>query len=402
MEKKIKEIKKIASPEALFFTAFIARLVVTTWNSTMFPQFPLLQKIALVIVLVCAVTKILLYDSFSLGEIVAIGVVGICTVMDFFKTGSSIMIVLLLLVVAAKGIDFKNILRVYIIVVGSIVAFAFICSLMGVIINLKYYVPDEKLFRNSFGIVYCTDFAAHVFFLILAYFYVRSEKLKWYDYLLAIIVTALTYKYTRGDLDFITSVLTIILFAIGNLIGIQKGTKAKYLVKTNNCIWKNIAMISMTSCCVFMYLFTINYSDSTKWMTDFNEFISGRLNIGQKTLSETGFGLFGTKITMHGAGGNTAPNGDNYNFIDCSYVYVLVMSGLTLLLIFLAVYAYSAHKNGEDVYLMYAIILISINCMIAHHLQDISYNPFTLMIMAKVLTEGKENEKSKYQFCFNS
>ena len=402
MGKKIKEIKRIASPEALFFTAFIARLVVTTWYSTMFPQFPVLQKIALVIMIVCAVTKILLYDSFSLGEIVAMGLVGACTVLNFLKTGSNIMVVLLLLVVAAKGIDFKKILRVYIIVVGSIVAFAFICSLMGVIRNLKYYVPDEHIFRNSFGIIFCTDFAAHIFFLILAYFYVRSENLKWYDYILAATLIVLTFKYTNGKLDFITSLLTIVLFAIGNTVRKQKGTKAQYIIKTSNCIWKTLAMFSMTASCIFMYLFTLNYSDATKWMVDFNEFITGRLNVGQKTLAENGFGFFGKRITMYGAGGNTVPNGDTYNFIDCSYLHILVLSGLALLLVFLMIYTYSAYKNGEDVYLMYAIILISINCMIAHHLQDISYNPFTLMIMAKVLTVGKENEKSKYQFCINN
>ena len=402
MKNEIKRIKRLLSPETLFFTAFIARLIVVTWNNTMFPNFPILQRIALLIVLFAATAKILLYDSFSLGEIVAIGLVGICTVLNFLKTGSNGMVVLLLLVVAAKEIDFKKLLRVYIIVVGSIVSFAFICSLMGVIKNLKYFVPDEHIFRNSFGIIYCTDFAAYIFFLILAYFYVRSENLKWYDYLLATILTVLTFKYTNGRLDFITSLLTIVIFAIGNTVRKQKGTKAEYIIKTSNFVWKNIAFISMTVCSVFMYLFTIYYSDSTKWMVDFNEFITGRLNIGQKTLTENGFGFFGKRLTMNGAGGNTSIEWDVYNFIDCSYLYILVLSGLTLLIIFIAVYAYSAYKNGEDVYLMYAIILISINCMIAHHLQDISYNPFTMMIMAKVLTVGKENEKSKYQFCFNN
>lgn len=402
MEKKIKEIKRIASPEALFFTAFITELVIATWQSTMFPQFPIAQKAALVLVLVCAMSKILLYDSFSLGEMVAIGIVGICTTMNYLKTGSSVMTLLLMLVVAAKGIDFKKILRVYIIVVGSIVAFAFICSLLGVIRNLKYFAQDEHIFRNSFGIVFCTDFSAHIFFLLLAYFYVRSEKLKWYDYLLATIITVLTYKYTKGDLDFITSVLTILLFAIGNCLRRQKGTRAGRIIKTNNYILKTLAIVSMTVCSIFMYLFTINYNDTTKWMVDFNKFITGRLNVGQKTLVENGFALFGKRLVLHGAGGSTYTQWEFYNFLDCSYLYILVLSGITILLIFIAGYAYAAYKNGEDVYLMYAIMLISVNCMIAHHLQDISYNPFTLMIMAKVLTVGRENEKSKYQFCFNN
>ena len=151
-----------------------------------------------------------------------------------------------------------------------------------------------------------------------------------------------------------------------------------------------------------MYVYTVNYSDSTKWMYEFNKFISGRLNIGQRTLMENGFAWFGKKVIMYGNGGNTAPVGDTYNYIDCSYIHILVLSGLSILLIILATYAYSAYRHGKDTYLMYVIILVSINCMIAHHLQDISYNPFTLMVMAKVLTVGKENEKSKYQFCFNN
>ncbi len=401
MKKQIKKIKKIASPEALFFAAFIARLMVTTWNSTMFPQFPMLQKIALVIVLSCAMSKILLYDSFSLGEIAVISIVGICSTLNFLKTGSIIMLVLLLLVVAAKGIDFKKILRIYLIVVGSIVTFAFICSLIGVIRNLKYYEEDFGIIRNSFGIQYCTDFSAHAFFLFLAYFYVRGENLKWYEYIITFVVSLLIYKFTKGDLDFNCSVIMIVLFAVGNIIGKIRGTKGKYIIKTWSSVWGVITPFAMTICCLFMYVITIKYDEHIKWMYEFNKFINSRFSTGQRTLQENGVGLFGKKIVLHGLGGSLAPEYD-YNFLDCSYMYVLIMFGTVFLTVFLVTYAYAAYKNRKDMYLMYVILLISINCMIAHHLQDISYIPFVLMIMAKTASTGEKNDKPRVEFCVNS
>ncbi len=402
MKKKIKVIKRIASPEALFFTAFIARLVVTTWYSTMFPQFPVLQKIALAIVLVCSVAKILLYDSFSLGEIVAISTVGICTVMNFLKTGSSIMLVLLLLVVAAKGIDSKKILRVYIIVVGCIVAFVFICSLMGVIRNLRYWKSDEHAFRNSFGIVYCTDFSARIFFLLLAYFYVRNEKLKWYEFIITIVVTLLTYGFTKGDLDFYCSLIMVVLFAIGNNIGKLRGIKGEYVRKAWNGMWRLLTPFAMLICCILMYILTALYDERVGWMYELNDTITNRLAVGHKTLQEIGFALFGKRLVLHGFGGNTSPIVEDYNFLDCSYIHVLIMSGATILFAFIILYAYVAFKNGQDTYLMYVILLISINCMIAHHLQDISYIPFILFILAKMVSIGEVNVKTRVELCINS
>lgn len=44
----------------------------------------------------------------------------------------------------------------------------------GIVGNMVSF-REEKV-RNSFGFIYATDFAAHIFYLVLMYFYLRSGK----------------------------------------------------------------------------------------------------------------------------------------------------------------------------------------------------------------------------------
>ena len=44
MSKLIDKIKNSITAEMLFFTAFISRLVIATWDTTMFPQVGIIRK----------------------------------------------------------------------------------------------------------------------------------------------------------------------------------------------------------------------------------------------------------------------------------------------------------------------------------------------------------------------
>ncbi len=389
----LQHIKKRIQPEYLFFAAFISRLIIATFNSTMFPSIGIARKLALLIVLSCCAIKIVFYDTYNLSEILSITAVGFCMALNMVKTSRNVMLILYLLVVASKGVDFKKILKVYLVVVGSIVAFTFMASLGGVVENLRYWVSEEHYFRNSFGIVYCTDFAARIFFLMLSYFYLRGEKLRWFEYILAILLTVFVYLSTRGKLDTSCMIITIVVFLAGNIITKEKGIKQVLKARWNG-LWRAFAPIFIFFAAAFMIIITYMFNNEVEWMVNLDEFITKRLSVAHNTWIDHGFGLFGQKLDLIGNGLTTiTPEHGEYNFIDCSYVNLLVTSGLMILLIFLLTYSYASFKNKSDIYLMYAVVIISINAMIAHHFFDMSYNPFTFMIMASVVPVIKEREE---------
>ncbi len=403
MSKLIDKIKNSITAEMLFFTAFISRLVIATWDTTMFPQVGLIRKIALVLVLVCATAKIVFYNTHTLSEIIVISVCGVCTVLNMIKSGSNVFLILFLLVVAAQNIDFKKIIQIYLAVVGSIVGFAFLCSSFGIIQNLKYWQPGEHLFRNSFGITYCTDFAAHILFLMLAYYYLRGAKLKWFEYLISAIIVLFVYETTRAKLDSICVVLAMLFFGMGNLITNSNGLN-KVLKRRWESLWRIVAPASLIICPLIMFGLTLSYDEDVSWMANLNKTLSLRLSYGNSTFKDKGFGLFGQKVTLYGYGGSTISPGESYNFTDCSYLYILISSGLIILIMLLLVYMYISFRNSKDIYLLYVITVISINCMIAHHMQDISYIPFIMGAMASVIPKLKEKEEyvgSKIQCYIN-
>ena len=103
--------------------------------------------------------------------------------------------------------------------------------------------------------------------------------------------------------------------------------------------------------------------------------------------------LFGQQVDMVGNGGSTIRLKE-YFFVDCSYIYIFLRYGLIFLLITLAVYMLCCKKYENDPYFLVAIVLVSINCMIAHHIVELTYCPFALAVFsAKDQVYGK-----KYRF----
>lgn len=396
MEKVVGLIKNRISAETLFFIAFISRLIIATWDTTMFPQVGILRKVSLLLVLICATTKIALYDSFSIDEMVGIGIVGAAILIQFITTRSNVLLITLLLVVAAKNIDFNKIMKVYLIIVGSTIGFAFICSKMEVIKNLRYWSEDNLSYRNSFGVVYCTDFAAHVFFLLLAYYYLRADKLKWYEYIVTAIIGLIVYKTTYAKLDSICILLLIILFGVGNAI-----TVSDRLNKRISYCWsiliRCISTVIMFVSAIVMWILTMKYSNDIGWMATLDELITKRLSIANNTLNQYGIGLFGKKVELIG-NGNVTWQVEGYNFVDCSYLYTALLYGVVIIVILMSAYSYMVYKNRLNIYLCYSVILIAINSMISHHLIDISYNSFIIGVLATgIIQERLKNDKENIQ-----
>lgn len=39
-------------------------------------------------------------------------------------------------------------------------------------------------------------------------------------------------------------------------------------------------------------------------------------------------------------------------------------------------------RNKKDIYLLFAIALVAVNCVIAHHIIEAAYNPFAFALLA--------------------
>lgn len=373
--------------EILFWIGFIPFLGISVWSTTMFPQSGLISKLCKLIFIACMGTKILLYEQFSMKEILAIIFCGICVVGTLYKTRYIDPFMWMILIVASKNIPFKKIIQVYLLVTGAICILAFAASMLDVIVNLQYDASKRGV-RNSFGIVYPTDCGAHVFFWIVSWLYLQGEQLKGYHCAAVILAGVLVYKFCNARIDAGCIIMAAILFWIGNnIVGKKMGSRR--IQRIWRRAWERLGTYVMPAMAIVSIAFTAIYSDGNSMWSKLDGTLMARLKFGKMAFIDYGIKLFGQQIEMIGNGGSLELKED-YFFLDCSYVNILMTWGIVLLLIVLLLFCYACCKNRKDMYFQYTIALIAVNCVIAHHLMDIAYNPFVLAVFAtKVMRNYK-------------
>lgn len=371
--------------DTLFFAGFIPYIIHEMWKTTMFGRY-IHGTREIVFTFICLgliLLKIMLYDHFTVRQLITSALMVLVGALTYRGTGEILYFALMVIVIGAKDVDFDKIISVWLVIIIAIMVMAFAASRLGIIADLQYVSKDfftkKKIIRNSFGIIYPTDFAAHVFFCVLTLFYLRRDYLKWYDFSAGIITSLVVYYYCRAKLDVLSILLVTLLFGLALIF------KEKDIWKK---LWSIIGPTVTPITCIVMIALTYMYKPkgSLEW---FNRFITGRLFLGKAGITKYSITLFGQKLRLIGNGRSTDSYlnyNPNYNFIDISYINILVVSGVVFLSLLIFIYIIIGYINRKNIFLLCALFMIALNCAIAHHMIEISYNIFTLALFA---TTGK-------------
>lgn len=390
IKKTAKIINKNVSAQGLFLLAWVIYLTGAVLLTTMFPLPGVFGKLCRITAIGLILWKVIQFDCFNLKEIFFLIFLLANVVLIKIFAGYSEPLYWVILLTGAKDIEFEKILKSYFVVSLSIILYAFVASMLDIIENLQYESSNRGI-RNAFGIVYPTDFAAHIFFLMLVFFYLKREKVKIHNYITCIFITMFVYYFCKTRLDCIC----IVLLIIGHMFTKYQIRRKKYHMRNREK--KSLSMIfgmcSMPIAFVIMWILTVLYDMGIPIAHDINHWISSRLHLQSYAMTEYGIRLFGQYIPMKGNGGSVILP-INYFFIDCSYYYVILQYGIIFAILVFAVYMLCCKKCKEDRYFQLTVVMIAINCMIAHHLLDLAYNPFALVLFAKLLDESVLHKKT--------
>lgn len=325
--------------------------------------------------------------------------------LSAYKTGYIFLVEISFLVLGAKNISFRRIAKLYFIISICILSITYVAALSGVIPNYVFYIG--RIPKNSFGMLYSTDFAAHVFFTALVFVYLRGKKITYFECILIILSGFIIYLYTRARMN------SGGLFALGILTGLVKFLE--YLSKKNDKIKSLSSMIlclmpsSFVIFSVFSVLLTYFYNDKNIYFNKLNVLLSNRLILGKNGMSRYGYSLFGRAFDLIGT---NYIQKEGYNFIDSSYVLVMLRYGILTLGLFIAIFTIVSFKAKKikDNNLLIVLTLLAFQCSIEHHFLEINYNIFLLIsftTLEKNNTDGvieyvinKKNILSKVLFIF--
>lgn len=335
--------------------------------------------------------KIFIFDKKSyiqyLATIIVLGILAI----TWRTSGEFTMLPMGILVLGAKDVDFKQIIRTYLIVGTLILMVTIVSSKIDIIRNLVYYRAGTSISRQSFGIIYPTDFAAHVLFLVMAYVYLKFKKANWKTYLGIIVVSLLVIKFCDARLSAYIMLLMVPVIWIGK----QAAQGNKFCKFIANFSWSTPIIFGYVTVCLG-YFFTI----SNPILKKIDQILSSRLYYEHVAIDKYGVSLFGRHMIEHAWGGlsglrMTEKSPQSYFFIDSSYVRMLILYGLVVTLFVLVTMAILAWKSSEmgEYSLACIIVLLSIAAITEQHLYDPAYDPFLIALCAKGYFSKYKGEK---------
>ena len=312
--------------------------------------------------------------NYTKKDIVLIAVLGAVFFLSINRNGTQTLFPLFLMIIGAKGISFKRIAKVYLAVTVLLLLITIASALTGRIENL-IYLQEGRRTRISFGIVYPTDFSAHVFYSILTYIYIRGKAIKYIELGLIALAGIAVYWFCDARLNTVCILMTACIFFYN-----KWRNRKEYQM---NRMWSGLLALSPVICASFMIIFATLYTSHFKLMEILDRVLNYRFSQGNKAINVFGFTMWGQYIPMQGYG-STTEMPKHYFFLDSSYLMIVMQYGLPvlgcILLIWICI-SYGARMR-KDWILLWCVSIISVQCMVEHHMLDIAYNPFLWALLA--------------------
>lgn len=327
------------------------------------------------------IAKFIWHNTYTKKEMILSGVILFAFIMPALLTEYRFLWWVGFLIVGAKDVDFDKILKVYLTIGITIMVAAFAASQMGWIENLVYVIEGRGE-RNSFGIIYPTDFAAHVFYLVAGVACLFEDKIKVWK--LIPIVGLATFVYAKCNAR--TSFLCMLL-VVAALLFIRF---LKNILKENNRIYYIVNSAMLIFAGLFLGLaHTFNELDT--WSVKINNILSYRLYYSDRAIEKYEYKLFGQNIEQNGWGKGFDIYYE-YFFLDDSYIRIALMYGVVLLLVVLVIFYICGVRaiKTKRIVVVFMIAIVALHSFMEHHLLEIAYNPFVVLCMANLLDKTKD------------
>lgn len=361
--------------EALYLAAFFLFLVQGFLDTTMFAYampasiIPAMKGIALaLVVLKMAISDFSSRITHVLVTLLLLLVSGLSMLYDGYAAPMQFLV----MVAGASGVDFERIAKVYFWSSVVLTFATFAAAFGGIIQNVA--VPRSSGTVYAYGFYYSTEFSAHVLSITLAWLYLQRRNLSVRVYLPALLWSALVFVLTDGRLSFGLSVLMVAMVALSDFHRKQRKGAYRYprVLATSFVVMAAISIILMV---------TFYDTGILAWL---NDLLTNRLYYAHKGFIYYGVSAFGQQIDMTGWGGGRVVWLENYFYIDCSYVNILLRFGYVILLLVLVLCTVPYFRLRKDAgvvaWLLFGIALAS---FINEHLMGIPYNFFVLMAFAE-------------------
>jgi hypothetical protein len=325
--------------------------------------------------------KILFWDNFIKEEIWAVLLMYAVLFVITINGNDRTLVFNCLFLVAAKNMNLRSVLKI------STVSLFFASGTVLLMCFAKMipdwiYIQEERT-RHSLGFIYPSYISSIFYYLAIAWFVLRKERSSIGELFIVELINGIIYYLTDSRTAFYGGALAFTL-----MWGLKFRKKKLQPTFFARFIYEYTVFFIAIACIIIC----LNYDNSNQYMSVLNRFLNNRLLMGHRALQNYQVSLFGTDITWIGYGGlgyTKKVLEATYNFVDCSYIKLLLDYGIIFYGMILCGYSWCASealKQG-DRYLAMAILLICCYSIIEPRLIEFGFNPFVLALSALIVNK---------------
>lgn len=281
-----------------------------------------------------------------------------------------------LLLVGAKNVPWKRIAYVYLCIAVVIQGIAYYASTTGIIADIT--MQADRGVRHSLGIIYPTDMAAHMLFIMLVYAALREKKLTFVEITMMGVVSYWVYGKTFARNDFICAMVMCLLLLVVKVLGLCNIQLSKYKALKAGSILMLVAVVG----CMMAVTF---YDPANAVYQKLDAVFSNRISLSYQGLAQYGITAFGAVVEE-----NQAVLGYNF-FLDNSFIRIAIKYGWVFLSLITYIYYLCFNKavDCKKDAMIVALLIMLLFGISEHHLIDIAFCPLWFMLFSSMKTERR-------------
>ena len=292
-----------------------------------------------------------------------------------------------ILIMGLDGIDYRKILRTYLVAVGSYITATVLAGLGGGVSDLVYYRDG---LRSSWGTAYPTDFSSVILFLTMTVWLARPELSNAGMLALGLVPILLALLITGSRNSLICGILFEIV-VIYRCLEIGIFSRKRRFRRIQQCV-DTLLTLALPVCAATILLLVFLYSKNPELMERANFLLSERLRLSVQGFQNYPLLPFGNWIITNGGMGGTVffkVAADQYFFLDSSYVSMLLRYGWVTTLGLSAVWIWMTRRaiRAGNRRMALVMAVVAVHSIMEHHFPDFFHNILLIMPLAKLRNE---------------
>lgn len=329
--------------------------------------------------------KVIEDNYYEPNQLLKYGIGILISLVSYVFTNEKVLLFIVLFLMAVTNVYFRDVIKVSLWTVG-------VC-LLSIILFYKFGLIPERFAmgtrsRHSLGFVFPTIGSNHWLYFILMYIAYRKEKLKFIE---GIILEGIScYFFVMTDTRNAFAISTIALL-LSYVLKLWTRRKKRWLF---SFLIKYITFIGTAFFGLLIFLW-----DKVRFISEtVNSLLTNRIALSYWAVQEYGIRLFGQPIQWVSGTNEYETVAKTYNYVDSSYVQILITYGVFILLIVCLGYTLLGLEivKMQEWYLGGVIVLGAIHSTFDPQFLQMQYNIFFLAT-GYLLISDKVNRR-KYLF----